>query len=208
MRVHIGKAARPIAHYWAGKYGGIGDLISPNGIAQFTPYPWLPYIIDNGAYSVWAAGETWTAVQTDKFLATCNRLLKSPVKPSFIVVPDVVCDASLTLEKWYEFSPLLKKYGVPLAFVVQDGMTIDLLPDCDVVFIGGSTKWKWETLEYWCHHFPRVHVGRVNEFGQLSRAYHAGAESVDGTGYFRGDKRQLDGLEKFLAGMRQLHLPI
>ena len=42
--------------------------------------------------------------------------------------------------------PALKAFGVPLAFVAQDGMTPEDIPqDAGVVFIGGSTSCKLRT---------------------------------------------------------------
>lgn len=46
--------------------------------------------------------------------------------------------------------------------------------------------------------FPRIHVGRVNTERMLWMAHEAGAESCDGTGWFRGDKAQLAGLMRYL----------
>ena len=46
--------------------------------------------------------------------------------------------------------------------------------------------------------FKRVHVGRVNTYRLLWLAHEAGAESCDGTGWFRGDRKQLQGLIDYL----------
>lgn len=51
----------------------------------------------------------------------------------------------------------------------------------------------------WCAAFPHVHIGRVNTLRWLRVAAKHGAKSVDGTGWFRGDKNQRDGLRHFLA---------
>jgi hypothetical protein len=74
----------------------------------------------------------------------------------------------------------------------------DIPKGVEVVFIGGTTDWKWRSIDLWCSSFPRVHVGRVNGYDGLIRCACAGAESVDGTGWFRGDKQQLAGLLRFL----------
>ncbi len=92
------------------------------------------------------------------------------------------------------------RYGWPLAFAVQDGMTVEDVPgDADVIFVGGSTEWKWRTVAMWCAAFQRVHVGRVNTYRRLWECHDAGAESIDGTGWTRGDQRQYRGLLAYLA---------
>lgn len=77
----------------------------------------------------------------------------------------------------------------------------DLDPYPDLLFVGGSTEWKWDTAPLWCGEFPRVHVGRVNTGRQLDICRKIGAESVDGTGWMRGDPKQIQELGLFL--MRQ-----
>ncbi|PTY03942.1 hypothetical protein DB346_02780 [Verrucomicrobia bacterium LW23] len=90
---------------------------------------------------------------------------------------------------------------IPLAIAVQNGMTADdirsLKPLPDVIAIGGTTKWKWETLHHWTQHFPRVHVLRCNSPEKLQLLESLGVESCDGTGWQRGDLRQTSGLEEW-----------
>jgi len=59
------------------------------------------------------------------------------------------------------------------------------------------------TLRQWTAAFPRVHVGRVNTERLLWIAHYAGAESCDGTGWFRGDQQQLAGLLRYLEKSSQ-----
>jgi hypothetical protein len=97
------------------------------------------------------------------------------------------------------------QYGWPLAFAVQDGMTPSDVPgNAEVVFVGGTTKWKWDTAEMWAKSFPRVHVGRVNEVRRLWQCADLGIEPVDGTGWFRDseDGRRIPQLVGFLEGRR------
>jgi hypothetical protein len=56
----------------------------------------------------------------------------------------------------------------------------------------------WSTGREWTKHFPRVHVGRVNSRRLLEQAESAGAESCDGTGWFRDPTRTLE-LESYLS---------
>jgi hypothetical protein len=79
----------------------------------------------------------------------------------------------------------------------------DVPSDADVIFVGGSTDWKRRTMSMWCEVFDRVHVGRINTERWLWECDEAGAESCDGTGWFRGRQAQLDGLLSYLSRSRQ-----
>lgn len=180
----------------AGRYPGrIGWLLSPGGFRR--PRPWLPYALDNGAFPAYASGKPWDA---SRFMAMVRTVATSAIAPPrWLLVPDVVADREATLARWHEWAPQLRPFGWPLAIAVQDGMTPGDVPaDADVIFVGGSTRWKWRTVLTWCAAFPRVHVGRVNGYRGLWACYDAGAESCDGTGWFRGDAQQLAGLERHL----------
>ena len=89
-----------------------------------------------------------------------------------------------------------------LALAVQDGMTpaevSSITPRPDVIFVGGSTEWKWATVADWAKYFPRVHVGRVNSGEKLDLCRSLKVESVDGTGWFRGKTEQIRQLGHFL----------
>lgn len=182
--------------YLCGKYPGrLGWLISPDGWRK--PPSWLPYALDNGAYGAWANQKPWDEV---KFVDLMERAARHE-RPLWVVVPDVVMDRDATLERWAEWSPKVAEVlpYVPLAFAVQDGMTVEDVPqNAGVVFVGGSTEWKWHTLRMWTANFPRVHVARVNSERKLWQCYEAGAESCDGTGWMRGGEERIEELERFL----------
>lgn len=171
----------------------MGHLFSPddkNGTPR-TEYPWA---LDNGVYGAWSENREWTSEPLFRFLDKYGWLT-----PMWVAVPDWVADRDETLRRWEKFAPSIKAYGMPLAFVVQDGMTVEDVPsDADVVFVGGSPEWKWRNLLQWTENFNRVHVGRVNTYRLLWMAHRAGAESCDGTGWFRGDRKQLAGLIEYL----------
>ncbi len=183
-----------IVHYWAGRYGTLGHLYSPGGFKG--PFSWLPYALDNGAYISWQRNQPWSE---QAFFELCERTRYCHPKPRWILVPDVVANRQATICKWRDWEASLRKYGVPLAFAVQDGMDITDVPvSADVVFIGGSTGWKRQAIRLFCQSFRRGHVGRINTARWLWYCHDAGAESVDGTGWFRGDLKQLQGLENYL----------
>jgi hypothetical protein len=60
----------------------------------------------------------------------------------------------------------------------------DVPSQADIVFVGGSTKWKEATMQTWCKRFLS-HIGRCNTWRRLMMAHHAGAISIDGTGWRR-----------------------
>lgn len=179
----------------AGQYPGrIGWLLSPGGWRR--PHRWMPYALDNDAFQAWIRSQSWDEVA---YLEMLSKVAKEKLAPRWLLVPDVVANREATLERWHQWAPRLAKYGWPLAFAVQDGMTQDDVPrDATVVFVGGTTEWKWATIWDWCQNNERVHVARVNGYEGLWNCHDAGAESCDGTGWFRGDQEQLAGLENYL----------
>lgn len=118
-------------------------------------------------------------------------------KPLWAIVPDVPGNAEATFERWHKF-----KDEVPFdkALAVQDGMTVEQVKvvNPDVVCVGGSTDWKWATVEQWAKNFKRVHMLRCNAPAKLNYLKELGVESCDGTGWNRGDKTQTKGLEDFV----------
>ena len=179
--------------YLAGRYPGkVGHLYSPG--AQRGPKWYLPYGLDNERFT---AGPDWSE---SKWIALLDWARLSGQNPLWTLVPDVVGSRDGTLADWERYSPIAASYGWPLAFAVQDGMGPSDVPrSADVIFVGGSTEWKWRTYQMWCREFPHVHVGRVNTYRRLWDCHDAGAKSTDGTGFTRGCQRQLRGLFAYFA---------
>jgi hypothetical protein len=201
---NTGAHARELSATYPGR---IGNLLSPGG--------WRApinecYALDNGRYPAWASGKEWGEAE---YLAFLLKAAAHEVAPQWALVPDCVGDCLGTLREWERWAPQLKEMGWPLAFAVQDGMVKENVPtDAEVIFIGGTTGWKRRTLFQWCNSFPRVHVGRINTKRWLWECHKAGAESCDGTGWYRGDDLQLAGLVEYLdrssknLGPRQIEL--
>ena len=185
-------------HYRQGRFGGLARLLStdrPNGLKV---WPHLPYAIDNGAFPAWTNGREWDG---PAFVDAMEWVAKQEVRPRWIVVPDVVTDAEATFDSWSRWEPRLRDLRIPLAFAVQDGMTpqdVERKVSPDVIFVGGSRDWKLQTREAWARSFPRVHIGRVNGLRDLMACHRPGVESVDGTGFFRGRRAQLQELVDYL----------
>jgi hypothetical protein len=193
---NTGSEMREIA---AAHPGMVGHLFGPEPGGWRTPF--LPYALDNGAFGAWKNQERW---QQKVWLALLDKAeahqRQSGHGPQWVLIPDVVGDREKTLEKWAGWATQIRRwYGWPLAFAAQDGMTgADIPAEADVVFIGGTTRWKRRMLGHFCARFPRVHVGRINTRRWLWVCAEFGAESCDGTGWFRGDQDQLAGLRRFL----------
>lgn len=190
-----------LVHFLAGKYPGkIGWLMSPGGFKE--PRSWLPYALDNGRYTM---SDAWNE---ESFFDLLDRCQLSRYKPNWVAVPDEVGNRQKTLWLWSQYERRIRQYNFRLAFVAQDGMTPNDVPEsADVVFVGGTTKWKWRNVALFCATFPRVHVGRVNWVDKLEYCESVGAESCDGTGFFRGgpDSIQAHQLVDFIAGRRRFH---
>ena len=193
-----------LVHWLAGKYpGSIGWLQGPGKNCLKEPRKWLPYALDNGKFMAFQDGRQWDESSFFKMLDRC-QLWK--FKPIWTLVPDEVGNRVKTLRLWELYAPVIARYGWPLAFAVQDGMTVQDVPEnADVVFIGGTTEWKWKHAATFCAAFPRVHIGRVNSGDRLESAEAMGAESVDGTGFFRDGLDSARGmqLQNFIAGHRR-----
>jgi hypothetical protein len=200
MVVMPSNSGKAIVHYWAGRYPGrLGHLYSPAG--RRGPFPWLPYCLDNDVYGAWAAGRPWDA---EAFRAHLRWAAAAPCAPGWVVMPDAVGDRATTLRQWDAWETEVRAEGWPVALAVQDGMTPAdaAATGCDVVFLGGTTDWKraqLRRLSAWRRVCARVHVGRINTGRWLWLCAEQGAESCDGTGWFRGDPRQLAELEEFVT---------
>lgn len=188
-----------LVHLWAGRYpGNLGHLYTPARKERVRP--WLPYVLDNGRFA-----EAVKGIPFDEsgFITHLERYAWLEQKPLWVVVPDVPFDGTETLKWWEIWAPRLQQYELPLAMAVQDGMSVtDVLSlGPDVVFVGGTTEWKWRTVADWANAFPRVHVGRVNSPTKLHELNSLGVESCDGSGWFRGRSPQVVGLARFLASI-------
>jgi hypothetical protein len=182
-------------HCLARETGRIGHLFSPG--AQRGPWPWFPYALDNGAFAAWDQRENiWRedAWDVDAWRKMIRWAQAQVQRPRWAIVPDWIGSGECTIERWYQFED---EVPFPKALAVQDGMSVaqarDIKPD--VICVGGTTEWKWATVEMWAKSFPRVHVLRVNSPQKLAYLDQLGVESCDGTGWNRGDRTQTRGLE-------------
>lgn len=164
-----------IVYYYAGKYPGkVGLLFTPRSWRP--PLPFMPYALDNGCFTKW---------ESEMFLKMLKKA-RYYHKPLWIVVPDVVGDSEATIKQWYEWAPKVKEYGFPLAFACQDGMEPQDVPKgAFCCFIGGTTNWKRSNADRFKDICKWLHIGRVNSWDGIEWAKWCGADSIDGTGFFR-----------------------
>lgn len=183
------------AYELAEKYPG--RIAVMGGPTRMRPPKGLPLALDNDRFSSWSKGKEWSE---ELFLKMLDNI-QSDWDLLWVVVPDIVADADATFQEWEKWAPKLRDRGLKLALAAQDGMTprsVNRHTDPDVLFLGGTLKWKRSTQWNWCQHFDRVHVGRVNTERGLWHVQSCGGESSDGTGWFRGDQKQKAGLMNYL----------
>lgn len=208
MMLIMGQSNR-IWHYWAGRYpGSVGVLVGPSYGTKVPIDSWMPFALDNDAFTCWRDKKPWDVQAWREMLA---RVRLTQLQPIWAAVPDVVADREGTLKNWDRYAEEIKRLGWPAALCVQDGMTPDDVPrEADVIFVGGSDSWKFPNLHIWTSHFPRVHCARVNAPRMIEACERLGCESVDGTGWFREPSRpdKVPALERFIEGHRNRNLEL
>lgn len=162
------------------RYDVVGALWTPSRPLASDVYEEHPWAADNEAFS------NWNEVAFRRMLRDITG------KPGclFVCAPDVVGNHALTLERFYRWLPELRATGQPVAFVAQDGCSLDTIPwdEIDALFIGGSTEFKLSPLVVaLCAEAKRrgkwLHMGRVNTKKRITFAYKCGCDSFDGSCY-------------------------
>jgi hypothetical protein len=154
---------------------------------------WL-WAADNGCFA-----EAWRFDRWFKWL----RMSHPRSGCLFAVVPDVVADHEATLKRWAEYAWAVGDAGYPLAFVGQNGATIDTIPwdEFDTFFVGGDDDFKMGAAFPLAEEARRrgkwVHVGRVNSNIRY-RAWQPFADSCDGTLLAFGPKTNLPRITSWL----------
>jgi hypothetical protein len=195
---NTGKNVKKLWEMYPGKLGAMISVRAGGGDGwSNVAVENVPYAIDNGRYAACIHQREWSR---DSFLRLLEKASKAERSPLFITVPDVVGSAAQTLDEWevWTADKSFNSFGFPLAFVAQDGISVDDIPDAaDVVFIGGTPSWKKKMIWPVCQRFQDVHVGGINTVHGLWLCENCGAESCDGTGWLRGPERMI-GLKQYL----------
>ena len=153
----------------------------------------IPYGLDNGCFTHFKQ-KTW-----ERMLRECISIKM----PQFVALPDMVGDATRTLDLFTAFEKHTS--GLPRALVLQDGIGKHRIPwdKIAAVFIGGTDGFKisqeafsaarsGKILQKW------VHVGRINTVERMEDWLDL-ADSIDGSGVSRFDY-VLENLLRFLEG--------
>jgi hypothetical protein len=174
--------------------GLLGQIVTP--ATRNRLQPGADWIADNGCFGTGYPGDT--AYLT--WLASYP-----PAGCRFAVAPDVVSDAAATLARSAPMLAPIRHLGVPVAYVAQNGATVDTLPwdQFDALFLGGCTAWKLgpdaRTLAAEARRRGLwVHMGRVNSLRRLRYAAAIGCDSADGTYLAFGPDRNLTRLLDWL----------
>ena len=152
-----------------------------------TPQNWnslpadITWAADNAAYSNW---------DEKKFIKMLVKISKHNHKPIFVASPDVVCDALETDRLLLKWQPIIKKHGLPVALVLQNGQEKYGVPwtKIDAIFIGGDDEFKLGRYVRYVVGSAKekgkwVHMGRVNSIKRMLYARRIGCDSIDGTSF-------------------------
>jgi hypothetical protein len=165
------------------KHKKLGQLLTPatgNNVERIIKNG-LPWACDNGCFTGFDE------------IAYLRMVKKVQGKPGlvFVTMPDVVGNSKATRELFELWYPIFKKYyDVPLAYVLQNGVSENEIPwdKIAAVFVGGDTEWKLgeeaaRLVKAAKEKCKWVHMGRVNSFRRLDYAIQIGCDSADGSKY-------------------------
>jgi len=187
---------------------GYSNLISPKAERSTVN---KDFALDNGRFIIWkrkleGIDASWNLDEWLNMLkwGTHTEIVRSVAFPKtkaiWGIVPDVVTDHKATIEEFHKYKEYFQEFNLPMAYAVQNGSSPKDVPkEAEVVFVGGTLNWKWDTAEMWCREFPRVHIGGVNSLKGFVLAEQYGAESVDGSGMTKNHKQKID-MVNFLTG--------
>ena len=140
------------------------------------------YGVDNGCFKRFDSSKFFRILHRDRHLASNCK---------FVCCPDKVGDCWETMRLFVKYRKLLR--GWPIAFVVQDGQPVELIPwqGIDAIFIGGTdalknSKLAVSVLELANAMGKHTHVGRVNTPERWLR-FRKLAKTCDGSGVSRYD---------------------
>lgn len=163
------------------------------------------FAMDNGVFAEFKKNPSKPFIG-EKFIEHLDMLRDKGVFPDFVVIPDKIgCnDPTESLKLSLSWIERLRDYPFPLYFVVQDGMTPEMLDSFNIpeqvdgIFVGGKPtfkgfgakgpkevepEWKIKTGEMWVKyarkHKIRSHIGRTSSVKRLQWARSILADSCD-----------------------------
>lgn len=185
---------------------GVGVMTTPNiaySVERMREFPF--WAADTGLYS--QAGER--AFDLERYLSWLDTRPRE--RCLFATAPDKVGDAVETLRRSWPVMPLVRSLGFPVAFVAQDGIMDAPWESFDVLFIGGSTHFKYSDdvrrlVGLAKEHSKPVHMGRVNSYARFKWARELGCDSADGTYLAFGPDVLMPKVLSWVTSHRQLTL--
>lgn len=163
----------------------IADLAARGWGEMTMPDEWpprrLPYVLDNGVFKAWRAGEPFDGVA---FVESLQRAANDGPMPAWTVAPDIVAGGLASLRLSVEWLPRL---AVPTYLAVQNGMRPEdvavAIDGFAGVFVGGDLPWKLGTGAGWVRFahdrgLP-CHIGRVGTARRVRWARRCAADSID-----------------------------
>lgn len=165
-----------------------GLLTSPrNGFSPATAIAYgAKWAADNDCYAYWKRSEVYNP---RPLLLALERWKPYREHCLFVNAPDVLTNAKATLENFWWWGPIIRAYGYPVAFTVQNGVQQVGIPDWgyfDVLFIGSTNATKYSQYVFNLVTEARkrgvwVHNGRVNTPAFIRASKAMGCSSFDGT---------------------------
>lgn len=161
---------------------GVGLMLNPRSGYQQRIERYRSWAADNGCYS---AGDQFDA---DRWLQWLERLTPHAQTCLFTVLPDVFGDGPATLERSLPYLPVIRNMGLPVALVLQPGVTSPDIPwrEIQAVFTGGPNAWQTSEdclalVNEGRAHGLHLHRGRVNSGRRFAATRAMGYHSCDGT---------------------------
>jgi len=202
MRLLVSGATRTMKRLVSeGRTDHLGCLLTPdngNSVDSILSLN-LPWAADNAAFSCFSP---------PRFLRMLSRIRTRKKGLLWLACPDAVGDAKRTNHLWQCWQETIREsYGLPAAFVLQDGQEeIGEPPIAEAYFVGGTDDWKLSQasadLAVWVKRQGKwLHMGRVNSRRRMIAALDRGCDSFDGTSTSKFGDRWIP---KYLAWLQQL----
>lgn len=185
------------------KAGLLGQLLTPDvGNVALED---VTLGVDNGCFPYRDNPDEWPP---EPWIRALER---APRASRFAVVADVVFDHVRTVDRWREWSPIVRDLGHRPAFAVQNGIVDvarDVPDDAEAIFVGGDNRLKYGPEAIAASHVARdrglwLHLGRVNSLRRLRWAFALRCDSVDGTFLTRAPDKNLPRLLRYLEWGRE-----
>lgn len=172
----------------------IGQLFGPRALGSTQTLKNLrcPYALDNDAFGAWKRGDVgWWQREGERLWRGMLEKMPTTNLPYFAILPDVVGDWKATIVRAKLYRRELEQKRLPVALALQDGCdfdeAIDFAPEW--VFVGGTTRWKWENLPDIAAKFQsaniKIHVGRTGGRERIRECLRLDIDSCDSTAFSR-----------------------